>query len=325
MLPDGDEPREDYYRVLGVERGATTEQIRRAFQSLAKELHPDSRSDRASAARFQAAKEAYDVLRTDSKRRAYDAALHRRHGSPLDPFEAERLRRRADEFNRHYRPRECRAWRGAAGMRSRRRRAARWRRCTRCGHTEVLSTAATIHARRPPTSTPVLADGPSGQTRAMRVVEQLLRPRVIFLAPLLALVSCCGAEAAWEVLGGGGARTLRIRMHTQTCHPPLRLSARARDSMRRGPPRLAVPLLLLRRRAGISRRRPSKAAAGTATPTRATRSKRGSTPSRCGGRRPRRGTRCTTPTRTPPSRCRGGTCTRRCRRRHPAAARRRRL
>lgn len=96
----------DHYKVLGVERSASAEEIRKAFQTLAKELHPDTNPDNASAARFQAAKEAYDVLRTDSKRRSYDAQLNKRYGAPTDPYEVERLRRRAEEFNKSYRPSE---------------------------------------------------------------------------------------------------------------------------------------------------------------------------------------------------------------------------
>lgn len=94
----------DHYRALGLARGATPEEVRKAFQALAKELHPDANpgSDGHTAARFQAAKEAYDVLRSDAQRQSYDAALAARFGSPADPYEAARLRRRAEAFDRSY-------------------------------------------------------------------------------------------------------------------------------------------------------------------------------------------------------------------------------
>lgn len=65
-------PLPDYYRALGVARGASAEDIRRAFQALAKELHPDvaASPSEGSARRFQAVMEAYDTLRGDATRRA---------------------------------------------------------------------------------------------------------------------------------------------------------------------------------------------------------------------------------------------------------------
>lgn len=63
----------DYYQTLGVDRDATTEQIKKAFRRLARETHPDANPDNPEAEqRFREAAEAYEVL-SDPKRRArYD-------------------------------------------------------------------------------------------------------------------------------------------------------------------------------------------------------------------------------------------------------------
>ena len=63
----------DYYRILGVERSATTEEIKKAFRKLARETHPDANPDDPEAeARFKVAAEAYEVLSDPERRRRYD-------------------------------------------------------------------------------------------------------------------------------------------------------------------------------------------------------------------------------------------------------------
>src|ERR1700754_4580016 len=62
----------DYYEVLGVPRGASTEEIRSAYRRLARENHPDVSKDPDASARFSEISEAYEVLRDPEKRAQYD-------------------------------------------------------------------------------------------------------------------------------------------------------------------------------------------------------------------------------------------------------------
>ena len=63
----------DYYGTLGVKRGASTDQIRKAYRRLARKYHPDvNPGDRSSEDRFKSIQEAYDVLGDQKKRETYD-------------------------------------------------------------------------------------------------------------------------------------------------------------------------------------------------------------------------------------------------------------
>ena len=63
----------DYYAVLGVGRGASQEDIQRAYRTLARQYHPDVNKDPGAEERFKEVSEAYDVLSDPETRRRYDA------------------------------------------------------------------------------------------------------------------------------------------------------------------------------------------------------------------------------------------------------------
>lgn len=62
----------DYYEVLGVQRNATTDEIKRAFRKLAMKYHPDRNKEKDAEAKFKEVNEAYQVLSDDKKRQIYD-------------------------------------------------------------------------------------------------------------------------------------------------------------------------------------------------------------------------------------------------------------
>lgn len=63
----------DYYKILGVEKGASTEDIKKAYRKLAKQYHPDKNpGNKKAEEKFKEANEANDVLSDPDKRRRYD-------------------------------------------------------------------------------------------------------------------------------------------------------------------------------------------------------------------------------------------------------------
>ena len=79
--------KKDYYGTLGVKKGATADEIRKAFRKLARKYHPDVNPDKAAEEKFKAISEANDVLSDPKKRKVYDQLGF--YSDNIDPAAAE--------------------------------------------------------------------------------------------------------------------------------------------------------------------------------------------------------------------------------------------
>src|SRR5580765_5064304 len=75
----------DYYKILGVERGAADDEIKKAYRRLARKYHPDVSKEANAKEKFQEVAEAYETLRDKDKRAAYDSLGSHRPGQDFRP------------------------------------------------------------------------------------------------------------------------------------------------------------------------------------------------------------------------------------------------
>ena len=69
--------RRDYYEILGVERSAPDEEVKKSYRKLAMQFHPDRNpGDKKAEEKFKEAAEAYEVIRDPEKRKIYDRYGH---------------------------------------------------------------------------------------------------------------------------------------------------------------------------------------------------------------------------------------------------------
>src|SRR6201984_1340996 len=69
--------KQDFYEILGVAKSADADELKRAYRKLAMQFHPDRNAgDKSAEQKFKDINEAYDVLKDDQKRAAYDRFGH---------------------------------------------------------------------------------------------------------------------------------------------------------------------------------------------------------------------------------------------------------
>src|SRR5256885_15806486 len=75
----------DYYAIMGLERNASAEDIKRAYRKLARKFHPDVSKEANAEERFKEVGEAYETLKDPEKRAAYDQLGRHAPGEEIRP------------------------------------------------------------------------------------------------------------------------------------------------------------------------------------------------------------------------------------------------
>src|SRR5215467_11270994 len=75
----------DYYRILGLERTAGEEDIKKAYRKLARKYHPDESKEKDAEEKLKEVSEAYEVLKDAEKRKAYDTMGFYQPGQEFRP------------------------------------------------------------------------------------------------------------------------------------------------------------------------------------------------------------------------------------------------
>ncbi|MBD3166395.1 DnaJ domain-containing protein [bacterium] len=80
----------DYYKILGVDRSASKEDIKKAYRTLSRKYHPDVNKEAGAEDKFKDVQEAYDVLGDETKRKKYDRlGADWKHGQSFRPEDFE--------------------------------------------------------------------------------------------------------------------------------------------------------------------------------------------------------------------------------------------
>ncbi len=85
-------PTEDPYELLGVTRGASEDEIRKAYRRLVREHHPDTNpGDPGAEERFKKVQQAHELLSNSRKRREYDRGFPRKLRKKVSPLPRQKL------------------------------------------------------------------------------------------------------------------------------------------------------------------------------------------------------------------------------------------